>query len=71
MICEGTVMQRPCTRAARCARVLSRYSLRSRFVFGVICLGALAAMSATVLYGQSSDQALFIDPQGRVGIARF
>ena len=59
-------MQRPSTRAARWARVLSRYSLHSRLALGVLLLAAVAGLSATVLYGQSN--ALFIDQNGNVGI---
>lgn len=47
-----------------------RQGLPRGLVFGSLPLAVLVVLYATLLYGQSSDNALFIDQNGNVGIGR-
>jgi hypothetical protein len=58
----------PASNPKRAAKVRYRQGLTRGPVFGLIPLTVFVVLYATVLYGQSSDQALFIDQNGNVGI---
>ena len=61
-------MERPSSLASRVSQALSQHALRRRLALAFLALLAVVVLSVTVLHGQSSDQALFIDPKGYVGI---
>jgi hypothetical protein len=60
----------PASNPKRAAQDRYRQGVTRGLVFGLLPLVVLVVLYATLLYGQSSDNALFIDQNGNVGIGR-